>query len=657
MGLSFPVKNTLLAAILALFLMSFQAFATDPSGDYGHVSMIIPAVEKSGSGQVGSMATLDIFIKPGNGHVFVDTVPLTELDTQVGGRIAKEAVEETLGMSLEKYDIFYVIRSDAPVISGPSGGAAMATGLMAIVLNLSVDRRVIMTGTCSPDGSVGRVGGIIEKSGAVASAGGRVFLIPKGQAVVIMENSTVIENSTIIISQSEKKVVDAVEYGKSLNITIVEVSDISEALAYMTGYSIQKENISIESSPELSESMRKMSESFIHDVEVKITEVEGLLESQTIPAERKESMKEVLDNQKKKLDDARKSHENGEYYTASSFCFTASIELATIEKNIGIFGASDKKEYTKSFLLETERKIIEAEKMVNATKTGADNMADIEVILLSSERINDAWSYLRDGWKKHNQERYEEALFLSSYSQERAESVMRWLELADEFGGSRIDFDFRALDSLSRARLVESLTLLNYAQVLEVSSDYMEESVSGARKNFNSGNYEYALFNTVAIKAYIEAVIEASGMVINDTAATGEKIKRLEYNAMREISHAQENGLTPIMALNYLEYGRYFEETDPVVAVNYLVYAKHFAKISTNLLETAEGRDFSREVLLIPPKAPESELEVIMLLGLIALGFCTGVAFRGIVCKKFHQEGIIPKPSVKSIKRRKKKDS
>lgn len=630
MGFSFPYKSPLFVALFSLFF-SIQAFAIDSSGSYGHVSMLIPAVEKAGSGQIGSMATLDIFLKPGNGHVFVDTVPLTEIDTQVGGRIAKEAVEETLGISMEKHDVFYVIRSDAPVISGPSAGAAMATGLMAIVLNLSLDRNVIMTGTCSPDGSVGRVGGIIEKAGAVASAGGRIFLIPKGQTFVTIENSTVIENSTIIISQSEKKIVNAVEYGKRMNITIVEVSDISEALAYMTGYSLQEENITIETSSELSESMRKMSESFIIDVESNIAEVEGLLERPFIPAERKKSMKEVLENQKKKLDEARKSHERGEYYTASSFCFTASIELTAIEKTIGILEASDKMEFSKAFLLETEKKIADAEKMVNSTKSRIDNMADIEVILLSSERINDAWDYVRDGWKKYNQGMYEETIFFSSYAQERAESVIRWLELSDEFVGSGINFDFMSLDSLSRARLVEALTLLNYAQVLEISSDYMEESVSGARKNFNSGNYEYALFNTVAIKASIEAMIEASGMVINDTNATGEKIKRLEYNAMREISHAQENGLTPIMALNYLEYGRYFKETDPVVSVNYLVYAKHFAKISTNLLETSEGRDFSKELSLIPPKRQELETEILLFLG-VAAGFCSGFAIRGILC-------------------------
>ncbi|RLI96579.1 MAG: hypothetical protein DRO96_02815, partial [Candidatus Aenigmatarchaeota archaeon] len=60
----------------------------------GSVEIYIPAVKETEQGYVGVLATLNVTVKPGRGHVYVDTLPLTKIDTQASARLAKEVTEE-----------------------------------------------------------------------------------------------------------------------------------------------------------------------------------------------------------------------------------------------------------------------------------------------------------------------------------------------------------------------------------------------------------------------------------------------------------------------------------------------------------------------------------------------------------------------------------
>ncbi|RLI99312.1 MAG: ATP-dependent protease, partial [Candidatus Aenigmatarchaeota archaeon] len=159
--------------LLTLFLLITPCLALKETTIY------LPAVEDTGYGHKGALASVTVDIKEeGNGHVYVDTWPLTKVDTQASAIIAKKVACDTLFLDCSTYDFYYTIRSEAQIVGGPSGGAAMTVATLASLLDTKINNNIMITGTINLDGSIGAVAGIIEKAEAVSEMG-NTFLIPK----------------------------------------------------------------------------------------------------------------------------------------------------------------------------------------------------------------------------------------------------------------------------------------------------------------------------------------------------------------------------------------------------------------------------------------------------------------------------------------------
>jgi PDZ domain-containing protein len=65
-------------------------------------------------------------------------------------------------------------------ISGPSAGLAMALAIIDVLTsgNLTGGKRVAVTGTISPDGQVGEIGGLPQKAVAARAAHAQIFIVP-----------------------------------------------------------------------------------------------------------------------------------------------------------------------------------------------------------------------------------------------------------------------------------------------------------------------------------------------------------------------------------------------------------------------------------------------------------------------------------------------
>ena len=75
--------------------------------------------------------------------------------------------------------------SYAPLSSdGPSAGAVMAVGFLAVLRGDPIIRGIALTGTLESDGRVGPVGGIPDKVRAAAREHYRVVLVPQGQLTI-----------------------------------------------------------------------------------------------------------------------------------------------------------------------------------------------------------------------------------------------------------------------------------------------------------------------------------------------------------------------------------------------------------------------------------------------------------------------------------------
>ncbi len=77
-------------------------------------------------------------------------------------------------------------------IGGPSAGLAMTLGLVDTLWNgrLTGGRKIAATGTISPTGAVGAVGGVPEKTVAVERAGVTVFFVPATQVATARSKAT-----------------------------------------------------------------------------------------------------------------------------------------------------------------------------------------------------------------------------------------------------------------------------------------------------------------------------------------------------------------------------------------------------------------------------------------------------------------------------------
>jgi len=101
---------------------------------------------------------------------------------------------------------------------GPSAGAAMAVGFIALFKGEHLQRGIALTGTFEPGGQIGPVGAIPDKIRAAAREGYRTVLVPRGQVHDARWN--------------------LIELGFQLNVTVKEVDTIDEAYQLMTGQRI-----------------------------------------------------------------------------------------------------------------------------------------------------------------------------------------------------------------------------------------------------------------------------------------------------------------------------------------------------------------------------------------------------------------------------------
>jgi Lon-like protease len=101
---------------------------------------------------------------------------------------------------------------------GPSAGAAMAVGFIAVFKGDRIQRGTALTGTLKPGGHIGWVGGIPDKIRAAKREGYHTVLVPRGQLHTAEWN--------------------LIELGFQLNIAVKEVDTIDEAYQFMTGHRI-----------------------------------------------------------------------------------------------------------------------------------------------------------------------------------------------------------------------------------------------------------------------------------------------------------------------------------------------------------------------------------------------------------------------------------
>ncbi len=176
-----------------------------------------------------------LVVCPGSGGVYVETLPLSQIDLQASTRIAAIVASRVAGVRFSSCDFLASIRADSPIVGGPSASAATAVAFAAALLGLPLRGDAVLTGMVLPDGSVGPVGGLRAKLEAAARSGARLFLVPYGQTVY---TETVVVPQTVgpvTIYTTRTVTVDLVDYGRRLGVEVVPIATVHEALQILTG--------------------------------------------------------------------------------------------------------------------------------------------------------------------------------------------------------------------------------------------------------------------------------------------------------------------------------------------------------------------------------------------------------------------------------------
>ena len=186
----------------------------------------------------GVIGKTNVLIEKGTGKVLIETNPFVETDTQYSANTAKSVAEEYVGLSLKKYDVIYSYEIPAQVLGGPSAGAAMTVATIAAMENKTVKKDVVITGTINPDGTIGPIGGVLEKVTAAGENNMTLFLLPRGQSKITYYERQV-ENKNLggFIFQNVyyvPKTLDVKTYAmQKFKMKVIEVNNINEAVSYM----------------------------------------------------------------------------------------------------------------------------------------------------------------------------------------------------------------------------------------------------------------------------------------------------------------------------------------------------------------------------------------------------------------------------------------
>jgi hypothetical protein len=179
-------------------------------------SAIINAPAVIISNNTGSLTRISLTVTTGTGNVTFTDRSAVASSTYDSALLAANYGAYYSGKNFSNYNFIYTINDSGNNVSGPSAGAAMTLLAVSALENKPLGSGFTITGTINPDGSIGQIGGSIDKTGAAARAGLRFILVPW-----VPPGS--IEQGIYYIAQNE--------YG----IPLIEVVNISQAAGYAFG--------------------------------------------------------------------------------------------------------------------------------------------------------------------------------------------------------------------------------------------------------------------------------------------------------------------------------------------------------------------------------------------------------------------------------------
>jgi uncharacterized protein len=536
------------------------------------------AVKDTPEGFKGSTAKMFLEVQGGKGRVFLDTYPLTKLDTQMATRFAKEVACSESSFGCDKYDFIYTIKSSSVIVGGPSAGAATALLTFAALENLEIEKGVSITGTINSGGLIGTVGGLKEKISAASDLGLKKVLIPHGEKIGEIKG-VVLENYTINVSTDNVSTIDLIKYGESLGIEVIEVFTIEEALYHATGKQILRWNKSLKIDEEYEKTMRIVTQELCDDT----LKFKKDLEKYEFEGEDKVIFDIALNLTEKH----EKSLSNKKYYSAASFCFGANTKFAylTLKKK----GWNNNHLLTKATELKTQIK--EVEEIIEGKEI--KTITDLETYMIVKERLLEAEESVGKVIKSNNKT---EKLNYMAYSIERLKSAISWSSFFDK-GGKEFIMNKEELKNSCVDKINEAEERYSYLVLMTSTSfESTKLEIELAKKDLENENYELCLFKASKAKANSDVILNTVG--IEESQLSDVNKKRLDV-IEQIIIKEQEKGIFPVVGYSYYEYANELKEDDLFSSMLFAEYALELSNLDIYFKEEVYNFDLRIEDNLI----------------------------------------------------------
>ncbi len=586
-------KKIILTLILLLSLILLSPSLLAQPKSY-HLKLL--AVQETPTGYEGSDADLYLELKPGNGNVFLNTFPITKMDTQISTRFAKELACKHYSLNCDQYDFLYTIHAQSNIIGGPSAGAAIAAITVIAVEDLPINENVAITGTINSGGVIGPVGGIKEKIEAAARANLKKVLISKGNApkeyplideipqhpsnqsnTTPSENKT---NNTKIPLNSQKTTtnsnistnttpqnnsnqnitlpkINLIAYAKTnLSLEIIEVTSIEEVLYHITGQNITLPLQNITENKEYSNIMINLKDQLCN-------------RSQKIKQELTKKNIIIDQNFTKTILEKSSAIENAtrtkNYYSAASMCFSQNIQL----KKYYYDKSHPSQQIINSLFKELELKTIQLEKETN--QQAIETISDLQTKMVVEERLDDVRTQIKKYYETRASLKPEETYSYLAYAEERYSSALSWQQFF-AMSGKKFNFDQNQLQTTCMLKISEAEERYNYLSffLTNIPLTSLTESLTQAKIAQKQNQLELCTMKAMQAKANANALISSLGV---PEASFNEFIEAKEHAAQQTIAQNSKQDIFPILGYSYYQYAKSLKDTDKYTSLVYQEYA------------------------------------------------------------------------------------
>lgn len=524
---------------LTTFLLSplvFLLLIAAASADSGHITLLTVTSE----GEAGGTADLYLTVQPGNGAIFIDSFPLTRIDTQSSVRYANRIACDLIQEDCSRYDFFYTIRANSAIVGGPSAGAAITVLTVAVLDNQPIDQDAAMTGTINSGGIIGPVAGVGAKVNGAEHAGITKVLIPSLTAPEeIFGNGTNLSNASLA---AQPGLIRELSTDK---VSVIGVATVEDALLEFTGKNYSKELEPLAVPQSYTEHMERIA--------VDICGRSSLLESRI--AER------GLEYNDTNNYTTRIEQSGSRDYSRASLCFSKNIELSTAL----LANTSVEERYDLYRQLR-----VQAQELDNSVRnTTISTISDLETYAIVKERLMEAQQIL-DEVNATDPDHAQLA-----YSQERLLSAASWSTF---FGiaGEELELDQLHLQRACLAKLAEADERINYVKLYAPSVTLESERLLALAQEHSTTEPVLCIFS--ASKAKAQANLLANAISVDKSGVDALVSQKLGAAGV-VLRKQQEKGFFPILGYSYVQYASDLRTVNPYSALSFSEYALELSNL------------------------------------------------------------------------------